>query len=90
MRPAFEPDTPRRVLQMKWAGRADRAIAALTTRAYELTPQIEESSVRLARRSVGHLARRSVGTLPPFSASFCMTCLCSHLFMGPVSFILPV
>jgi hypothetical protein len=45
---------------------------------------------RAAQTAGSHLARISAGTLPPFSASFRMTCLCSHLFMGPVSFILPV
>jgi hypothetical protein len=43
-----------------------------------------------AQTAGSHLARISAGTLPPFSASFRMTCLCSHLFMGAVSFILPV
>src|SRR5215208_2026399 len=32
---------------------------------------------------------RSSGTLPPFSASFRMTCLCSHMFMDAESFISP-
>jgi hypothetical protein len=43
-----------------------------------------------ARTAGSQLASSSAGTLPPFSASFRMTCLCSHLFMGAVSFILPV
>ena len=35
-------------------------------------------------------ALRSSGTLPPFSASFCMTCLCSQMFIDAESFISPV
>ena len=30
------------------------------------------------------------GTLPPFSASLIMTCLCSHTFMAALSLVLPV
>ena len=33
---------------------------------------------------------RSAGTLPPFSASLRMTCLCSHIFMAAESSVLPV
>lgn len=33
--------------------------------------------------------RRSEGTLPPFSASFRMTCPCSQTFMPALSFGLP-
>ena len=29
---------------------------------------------------------RSAGTLPPFAASFCMTCLCSQMFIDAESF----
>jgi len=32
----------------------------------------------------------SAGTLPPFSAIFRMTCLCSHMFIVAVSFVSPV
>jgi hypothetical protein len=32
----------------------------------------------------------SWGTLPPFSASFFMTCLCSQMFIVAVSSVLPV
>jgi hypothetical protein len=32
----------------------------------------------------------SSGTLPPFSASFIMTCLCSQMFIDAESFISPV
>jgi hypothetical protein len=31
----------------------------------------------------------SAGTLPPFSASFCMTCLCSHTFIDAESLMSP-
>jgi hypothetical protein len=34
--------------------------------------------------------RNSSGTLPPFSASFCMTCLCSQMFIDAESFLSPV
>ena len=33
---------------------------------------------------------RSAGTLPPFAASFTITCLCSQIFIGAVSFRSPV
>jgi hypothetical protein len=33
---------------------------------------------------------RSSGTLPPFSASFCITCLCSQMFIEAESFMSPV
>jgi hypothetical protein len=32
----------------------------------------------------------SSGTLPPFSASFCMTCLCSQMFIEAESEVSPV
>jgi len=32
----------------------------------------------------------SSGTLPPFSASFCMTCLCSQMFIDAESFMSPL
>ena len=32
----------------------------------------------------------SSGTLPPFWASFVMTCFCSHTFMVALSFVSPV
>ncbi len=37
-----------------------------------------------------HQSRRSAGTCPPFSASFVMTALCSHVFMVAESFVSPV
>ncbi|CAO4138542.1 hypothetical protein GPNCGGLF_LOCUS415 [Methylorubrum aminovorans] len=33
---------------------------------------------------------RSAGTLPPFSSSFLMTCLCSQTFIEAESFLSPV
>lgn len=33
---------------------------------------------------------KSSGTLPPFSASFCKTSLCSHMFIDAESSLLPV
>ena len=33
---------------------------------------------------------KSSGTLPPLSANFCMTCLCSQMFIAAESFISPV
>ena len=33
--------------------------------------------------------RSSSGTLPPFSTSFCITCLCSQIFIDAESFVLP-
>jgi hypothetical protein len=32
---------------------------------------------------------RSSGTFPPFSANFCMTCLCSQMFIEAESFMSP-
>ena len=32
----------------------------------------------------------SSGTLPPFSASFCITCLCSQMFIEAESFMSPL
>jgi hypothetical protein len=33
---------------------------------------------------------KSSGTLPPLSASFCITCLCSQMFIEAESFVSPV
>jgi len=33
---------------------------------------------------------RSSGTLPPFSASFCMTCPCNQMFIDAESLVSPV
>ena len=38
--------------------------------------------------SLGY-ALSSAGTFPPFSASFCMTCLCNHMFIDAESFVSP-
>ena len=43
-----------------------------------------------ARLSSGPLQCRSAGTLPPFSASLVITCLCSQMFMDAESPMLPV
>jgi len=42
------------------------------------------------RDEPSHQSSKSAGTLPPFSASFRITCLCSQIFMGAVSFMSPV
>jgi hypothetical protein len=39
--------------------------------------------------SVTQRDSRSWGTLPPFSASFFITSLCSHMFIVAVSFVSP-
>ena len=41
------------------------------------------------QRSSLYYDLRSSGTLPPFSASFCMTCLCSQIFIDAESFMSP-
>jgi hypothetical protein len=49
--------------------------------------------IRLPNRPVACSSaqvRSESGTLPPFSASFCITCLCSQMFIWAESFASPV
>src|SRR5271167_2287216 len=43
-----------------------------------------------SRQFVPYFRSSESGTLPPFSASFCMTCLCSQRFIVAESFLSPV
>jgi hypothetical protein len=77
--------------QMEWLGSVDASDeTSATQRAIEMFALTDEHPRRLAinlRR--GQLAVRSAGTLPPFSASFCITCLCSQMFIDAESFMSP-
>ena len=42
-----------------------------------------------ALRDFASYVRSSSGTLPPFSASFCITCLCSQIFIDAELFVSP-
>ena len=42
------------------------------------------------RQSFSYQCFRSLGSVPPFSAIFCMTCLCSQMFMLAESSVSPV
>ncbi|GAB6967148.1 hypothetical protein JCM25156A_11850 [Komagataeibacter kakiaceti JCM 25156] len=42
------------------------------------------------KRPVPYYFSRSGETLPPFCASFCITCACSQMFMDAESFVSPV
>jgi hypothetical protein len=54
-----------------------------------LTPRTASYSAHARSDKSETYLLRSSGTLPPFSASLIITCLCSHTFIAAVSFVSP-
>ena len=79
--------------QAKWyAGRPRKRTAPAGASRFvrRLSAVLERWNSRLARIPLPDQSSKSAGTFPPFSASFRITCLCSQMFIGAVSFRSPV
>ena len=100
--PAALRPAPIQVRRRKGPGKGQLATAPLSGRSWPdcTVSEYHSGNARAAARSnsayiLGWRAGdvydfKSSGTLPPLSANFCMTCLCSQMFIAAESFMSPL